>query len=322
MTTTTQATERLSQWWDALPTYAKNNGLPALGTLASALVVLDRLQDNYVLDIQAHIAQGGAQIIGLGRRRTSIILARFGETRRFLEEGGRTNRGTRKNMESLLATLDALQLGQLPTPERNAVLTEMQRWLVEEKVGEYFARERVKFDFSPEQTAWQTVHDILAAAKLVGKEGQVAQYLVGAKLALRFPDVVVRNDLYSTSDLQSGLPGDFVLGTTVFHVTVSPMTAHYDKCKTNLQAGYDVFLLVPDRLMVGARQNTEAILPGRISVQSLEAFISQNLEELSGFTRSQRLDGFRNLLTTYNARVNAIESDKSLLIEIPHNLIG
>ncbi len=75
--------------------------------------------------------------------------------------------------------------------------------------------------------------------------------------------------------------------------------------------------------MVGARQNTEAILPGRsISVQSLEAFISQNLEELSGFARSQRLDGFRDLLTTYNARVDAIESDKSILIEIPHNLIG
>lgn len=226
------------------------------------------------------------------------------------------------NIRALLKAMAPLSLDKLDLVERNAILTEMQRWLVQEKVGEYYARERVKFDFLPEQTAWQTVHDILAAAKLVGKEGQVAQYLVGAKLALRFPNAVVRNDLYSTSDLQSGLPGDFVLGTTVFHVTVSPMPAHYDKCKTNLQAGYDVFLLVPDRLMVGARQNTEALLPGRISVQSLEAFISQNLEELSGFARSQRLDGFRDLLTTYNARVDAIESDKSILIEIPHNLIG
>ena len=56
--------------------------------------------------------------------------------------------------------------------------------------------------------------------------------------------------------------------------------------------------------------------PGRISVQSLEAFISQNLEELSGFTRSQRLTGFRDLLQTYNTRVDAVENDKSLLIEI------
>jgi hypothetical protein len=322
MTNREQALHILRDWWDALPTYKQNNGLPAQGTLAGALVVLDRLQSDYSLDMEAHTAEGGAQIIGLGRTRTSEILARFGETRPFLEEGGRTNRGTRRNIRTLLEALAPLDLDALPQAERNAVLIEMQRWLVLEKVSEYFSRERVKFDFIPEQTAWQTVHDILTAAKMVGKEGQVAQYLVGAKLALRFPDVGVRNDLYSTSDAQSGLPGDFVLGSTVFHVTVSPMPAHYDKCKANVQMGYDVYLLVPDRLMVGARQNAEGILPGRISVQSLEAFVSQNLEELSCFARSGRTSGFRALLQTYNARVDAIEADKSLLIEIPHNLSG
>lgn len=322
MINTQQALQVLGDWWNALPTYKQNNGLPAQGTLASALVVLDRLQSDYSLDIDAHTAEGGAQIIGLGRRRTSEILARFGETRAFLEEGGRTNRGSRKPIRAILEALASLKLDALPQADRNAILIDMQRWLVVEKVSEYFNRERVKFDFVPEQTAWQTVHDILAAAKIVGKEGQVAQYLVGAKLALRFPDVEVRNDLYSTSDVQSGLPGDFVLGDTVFHVTVSPMPAHYDKCRANVQAGYDAYLLVPDRLMVGARQNTEGLLPGRISVQSLEAFISQNLEELSHFARPERTAGFRALLQTYNTRVDAIETDKSLLIEIPHNLNG
>lgn len=317
-----EARNALRHWWDHLPTYQRNGGMPAQGALAGALVVLDRLKCFYSLSLKDHTAAGGTQIIGLGSHRTMQILASHGRGPLHLKECGRTNMGIPGNIRALFEEMAPLRLDTLPEIERNAILTEMQRWLVEEKVGEYFARERVKFDFSPEQTAWQTVHDILAAAKLVGKEGQVAQYLVGAKLALRFPDAVVRNDLYSTSDLQSGLPGDFVLGTTVFHVTVSLLPTHYDKCRTNLQAGYDVFLLVPDRLVVGARQNTEVLLPGRISVQSLEAFISQNLEELSGFARSQRLDGFRNLLTTYNARADAIESDKSLLIEIPHNLIG
>jgi hypothetical protein len=228
--------------------------------------------------------------------------------------------GIPSDMRALLNALVPLRLDVLSLAERNAILVEMQRWLVVEKVSEYFSRERVKFNFIPEQTAWQTIREILAAAKVVGKEGQVAQYLVGAKLALRFPDVEVRNDLYSTSDAQSGLPGDFVLGSTVFHVTVSPMPAHYDKCKANVQAGYDVYLLVPDRLMVGARQNTEGLLPGRISVQSLEAFVSQNLEELSRFTRPERNAGFRTLLETYNTRVDAIETDKSLLLQIPPNL--
>lgn len=319
MTNTEQALHVLHNWWDALPTYKQNNDLPAQGSLAGALVVLDRLQCSYSLALEDHIADGGAQIIGLGRSKIAQILARFGRKPLFLKECGRTNMGIPSHMRALLNTLAPLHLDALSQVDRNAILVVMQRWLVE-KVSEYFSRKRVKFDFIPEQTAWQTVHDIVAAAKLVGKEGQVAQYLVGAKLALRFPDVIVRNDLYSTSDVQSGLPGDFVLGSTVFHVTVSPMPAHYDKCRANVQAGYDVFLLVPDRLVVGARQNTEGLLPGRISVQSLESFISQNLEELSHFARSERTAGFRALLQTYNARVNAIEADKSLLIEIPHNL--
>jgi len=322
MTESEQVLQRLAQWWDALPTYKQNNGLPAQGTLAGALVVLDRLQRDYSLALENHVAVGGVQIVGLGRSKTAQILARFDRNPLFLKECGRTNMGMASQMRALFNTLALLNLDALPKAERNAVLIEMQRWLVVEKVSEYFNRERVKFDFVPEQTAWQTIHDILAAAKMVGKEGQVAQYLVGAKLALRFPDVVVRNDLYSTSDAQSGLPGDFVLGDTVFHVTVSPMPAHYDKCKANVQMGYDVYLLVPDRLMVGARQNTEGLLPGRISVQSLEAFISQNLEELSHFARPERTAGFRALLQTYNTRVNAIETDKSLLIEIPYNLGG
>ncbi len=315
-----QALHSLRNWWDALPTYKQNNGLPAQGTLAGALVLLDRLQDSYSLAFENHIADGGAQILGLGRPKTAQILARFDKPPLFLKECGRTNMGLPSDIRALLYLLAPLHLDALPQAERNAILIEMQRWLVLEKVSEYFNRERVKFSYVPEQTAWQTVHDILAAAKLVGKEGQVAQYLVGAKLALRFPDLTVRNDLYSTSDVQSGLPGDFVLGSTVFHVTISPMPAHYDKCRTNVQAGYDVYLLVPDRLVVGARQNTEGLLPGRISVQSLESFISQNLEELSHFARSERTAGFRALLQTYNARVDAIETDKSLLIEIPHNL--
>ncbi len=322
MTKAEQALGVLQEWWDVLPTYKQNNDLPARATLAGALVVLDRLMSDYSLDMGSHTAKGGAQITGLGRSRTSKILKSFGEERPFLEEGGRTNRGTPANIRQLLDALAPLKLDALPPSDRNAILVEMQRWLVEKKVSEYFNRERIKFDFIPEQTAWQTVHDILAAARMVGKEGQVAQYLVGAKLALRFPGAEVRNDLYSTSDAQSGLHGDFALGTTVFHVTVSPMQAHYDKCLANVQAGYDVYLLVPDRLLVGARQNTELLQPGRISVQSLEAFISQNLEELSGFSRSQRITGFRDLLQTYNTRVDAVENDKSLLIEIPPNLDG
>lgn len=84
--------------------------------------------------------------------------------------------------------------------------------------------------------------------------------------------------------------------------------------------GYSVYLLAPERILVGTRQNAESILPGQITTQSIESFVAQNLEELSMFSKDKLTGGFRLLLEKYNERVDQIESDKSMLIEIPRNL--
>jgi len=94
----------------------------------------------------------------------------------------------------------------------------------------------------------------------------------------------------------------------------------YEKCRHNLENGYRVFLLVPERALTGARQNAELMMPGRIAVESIETFVGQNIEELSYFSRDKLKSGFRRLLETYNARVDAAETDKSMLVEISTNL--
>ena len=189
------------------------------------------------------------------------------------------------------------------------------------KVLEFHNRERLKVVHDASKSTWQAVHDLLAIARETGKEGPVAQYLVGAKLQLRFPDVEIRNGSYSTSDDQSGRPGDFQVGDTAFHVTVAPMLALYEKCKRNIDQGFRAYLLVPDRSLVGARQNVEAMMQGQVSVESIESFVGQNVEELSTFSRNKLIDEFGRLLQTYNKRVNEVEADKSMLIEIPRNLL-
>jgi len=70
-----------------------------------------------------------------------------------------------------------------------------------------------------------------------------------------------------------------------FSVTVSPMPAVYEKCKRNIEEGLRVYLLVPDGRLVGARQNAEAIVIGKITVESIESFVGQNVEELSVFKK-------------------------------------
>jgi len=107
-------------------------------------------------------------------------------------------------------------------------------------------RRRIKFTYDPSRTTWQAIHDLLRETKPTGKNGPLAQHLVGAKLSLRFPDDDVRNDSHSTADDQLGRAGDYQVGGTVFHVTVAPMPAVCEKCKVNLDRGLRACLIAPD----------------------------------------------------------------------------
>jgi hypothetical protein len=307
------------EWYGSLrPRYGGK--IPAKGTIGGALVVLDRLQENFDLSIDAHTAKGGSQISGAGRAAVNSILERFDETRPFLQEGGRTNRGLRGDIKRLLDAIASASLDSLLKARRNQILSELQRFLVA-RVREYHDLQRLEIIFDPSKTTWQCISDLLDRARENGKEGPVAQYLVGAKLQLRFPEMEISNESFSTADVQLGRHGDFYVGNTVFHVTVSPMPALYDKCKRNLRDGLKVYLLVRDRDGVGTKQNAENTAAGQIAVESIEAFVSQNLDELAVFSNEGRAEEFKLLLETYNRRVDAIEMNKSLMIEIPPNLI-
>jgi hypothetical protein len=210
-----KALELFETWYGHLPVH-KASGGPAKGTIAAALVVLERLREDYRLKIEAHTAQGGAQISGASGQAVKKILARFGETRPFAKEGGRTNRGGPGDIKKMFNALKEANLEKLATERRNEILNEMQLFLVG-KVVEFHNRERIKMVYDPSKSTWQNIQGLLSAARETGKEGPVAQHLVGAKLQLRFPEIVVGNESYSTADDQLGRPGDFyILVTQLF----------------------------------------------------------------------------------------------------------
>lgn len=307
-----------SRWYAQLSVRRASGG-PARGTIAAALVVLERLKENCNLKLDSHRALGKSQIKGVGGTAVTRILYTFGEARPFLKEGGRTNRGGPGDIGKMLEALKSAGLDLFPVKERKEIARELQSFLVE-KVREFHNRERLKIMYDASKSTWQAMHDLLAMARETGKEGPVAQYLVGAKLELRFPDIEIRNESYSTADDQSGRPGDFQIGDTAFHITVAPMHALYEKCRRNIDRGFRVYLLVPDRWLIGARQNVETTMQGQVAVESIESFVGQNVEELSVFSKNKLVEGFGRLLQTYNRRVNEVEADKSMLIEIPRNL--
>jgi hypothetical protein len=53
-----------------------------------------------------------------------------------------------------------------------------------------------------------------------------------------------------------------------------------------------------------------------VTVESIESFVAQNLDEISGFSPSKATH-LRNLIEMYNMRVRAVETDASLQIYLP-----
>ena len=221
------------------------------------------------------------------RQNVQKILARFGEERILLQEGGRTNRGLMKNLQPLLQALADAGMDRLPLESREFEIGKMQAILAD-KARDIFNKEKVSFDYRLGMTSREIVGKILASAGNRLKTGEVAEYLIGAKLSLRFPNYDIRNSAASAADRQTEEQGDFQINDCVFHVSVAPNRGHYDKCLRNLADGLRVFLLVPDEILAGTRQNAQLDTNGRVSVESIESFVSQNIEELSDF-QEQRL---------------------------------
>ena len=293
------------EWYRSLKIVKANNG-PAIGKIAATLVLLERLKEKYDLDFDAHVAPGGAQMKGASGTAVAAILSTFGETRSFAREGGRTNRGVQRDIRPLFESLALLKLDLLKPDDRNKILVSFQKFLVD-RVQEFHNRQKIKLVFDPKLSTWQVIHSLLEVAQNEGKSGYVTQHLVGAKLQLRFPDVKVSNESASTADRPTNRSGDFTIGNTVFHVTVSPMEGVFKKCQENLEEGLKVYLIVPDRKLAGARELGEQYCNGYIAVESLESFISQNIEEISVFAAEKLKHSLVSLVKIYNERVNSVE---------------
>ncbi|MCG3129551.1 MAG: hypothetical protein FLDDKLPJ_00284 [Phycisphaerae bacterium] len=307
----------IAEWFGKLEPDRRYKPLPPRGAVAAAIVVLEILKARFDLDPNAHVTKKKGQIAGMGKGAIQKVLAAHGEKRTFLKEGGRTNRGNHAIVASLLEAVTGARLDRVTDAERVTGLHAMQAYLTE-RVNDYFQQERIKVEFNPTSPARTFIANILVVAEKKSRADYVAQHLVGAKLAQRFPDATITNFAGSAADEQSGRVGDFQIGDAAFHVTISPTSEICAKCGANLKAGTSAVLLVPDGRLAAARElaRQQGILD-RIMVESIESFVGQNMAELSEFRRDRLRDELAQLVAEYNRRVEEVETDMSLLIDVP-----
>jgi len=295
-----------------------------IGIANGGLILIEHFRRSFPLAPNDYVSKRGSQVRGLSGRTGDEIIARFLPGMCSIgTEAGRTSRGTLPAVRRLADSLNDLAplIEPLTVEERGRLADAMQRWIVENPIRAYFERQKLAPPLDARHASPANVTAILAAAADRNQAGPVAQHIIGAKLALRYPGLEVENYSYSTADAPTNRHGDFVVGDTVFHVTMTPSPAVIEKCERNTRDGYRPLLLVPDSKREGASQMAESMgLGSTLAVMGIETFVGQNVEEVAGFNRAELESQWRRLLEIYNERVGQAETDPSLQIEIPSNL--
>lgn len=294
--------------------------------LAAMLLLTRKALDVFPLAESDCITKGGGQVSGLSGSAIQKILKDHGIERVLSAEGGRTSRGTVNFAREYIRFLNKLAKGALKDAGdavRRESFHAIEARLVE-LVREHLRAQRLAVQIGPELSTTAMVSSVLDAAKARQSEapgsttlGAVAQHLVGAKLALRFPDIDVANHPYTAADEQTARSGDFQVGDSVFHVTVAPTEAVLKKCAANIGANLRPVLVVPSRILPAAAAHAENLgLEGRLDIYDLERFVSANLAEIAGFSSTEVRKAFERLIKMYNDRLQKVETDHSLMIKL------
>jgi hypothetical protein len=293
--------ERIYQKWYA--DVDNNNQKEGWGELCGGITILENLMVDYTLNLNHHMTEKGVQLKKAGPALGRKVLTRFGvNIKARLGEFGRTSRGGPRAAGRLMVLLEPLHLEGLSFAERNELLLFLQKYIVQDLVR-LLERSTQLIQTSSTDTFEKTLSDLLAAVPKISS-GAVAQHLIGAKLKLRYPNQEISNDVTAAADAPTKRPGDFVIGDTSFHITLSPQDAVFEKCIENLNQGYKVYLLVVERTLEVAKRKAKVYgIGNRIIIKSIESFIAQNIDEIAEFSTEKFAVQKENLLKTYNRRI-------------------
>jgi hypothetical protein len=171
------------------------------------------------------------------------------------------------------------------------------------------------------------IADILDQAAERNAVGRVAQYLVGAKLMLRFPHepIPVRgaNEGNRRGHADSSTrAADFEIGNAAIEVAMgTPDDSHMNQIAQALEeSSREFWLLVRANRLVSWNVEREQIarpLVGRLVITPIETFVGQNVSELGVFRAEGRERQMRELFRIYNENWIATLENPSLSIAIP-----
>lgn len=290
--------------------HMKKGGRPVPARLQAALALLEKLRDKPSLTLEDHLSNKGSA--GLESHETYGNRAH----ERLSLEAINKNHGRRScNLQDwgqdLLDDLKRNGFEKAGQADRLALITLAQeaiggvlRSIVEQGPLEVHIRRR---------TVEAVIADVLKQAEEKNKAGDVAQYLVGAKLMLRFNRAIPilpanKGDRKSRSDPKARL-GDFQTDNTVIEVALGlPDDKHLGQIAQALDNPELEFRLLTRDGRVdiwrAAIDDTEEIDASRVAVSSVVTFVGQNIWEQGELSSEGRSFPLLALFDLYNKRWN------------------
>lgn len=304
----------MTQLSEDLAVFTINNKFKGKGPLCVALVVTEHARKRGLpLSPEDLLTEGGGQVLGLGKSTVQAILKRHGIARVLAAEGGRTSRGSIRNMRKYVEFLNAQEGADLNLIENF--------WI--EKVHEFFAGKPFKIRLDASMSLRAVVQDVIAQAEERQKKssgtyyaGAVLQHMVGAKLECALGEGKIEHNSFSTSDQQSGRAGDFLIEDVAIHVTTAPGEAVIERCRENLHDSLKPVIVSNRRgvsLAEGLSEN--AGLSDRIDIFEVTQFVALNVYELGSFAADGRKTAVIEIVEKYNQVIEDWETDPSLRIE-------
>jgi hypothetical protein len=299
----------------ALQQFKDKHQIVNIGSLGAALVLSNKARKEG-LPFGEVLTAGGGQVSGLNGKAINKILQSYGVTHRAGTESGRTSRGTPNLAKAYVEFIHALM------PLASTDLESIEEWWVERCV-DYFNSQPFKLNYDASKTLASVIRNLLDQAlarqkKSPGKTyvGTMLQHLVGAKLELALPDLVITHNGASVADTVSSRSGDFVIDNAIIHCTTAPSEALLSKCKANLQAGHHPIILTTTSKAINVAEGLAENMgiEERVEVMDALQFLAANLYEISLFKTSERKITVVRLIEKYNDIVAVHESDPSLRI--------
>ena len=295
------------------------------GPLCVALVVTEHARRRGLpLDPNDLVTSSGGQVLGLSKSSVQSILKRHDIDKVLAQEGGRTSRGSIKNMRAYVGFLNEFHDQRANTPQQDTTdIAIIEKYWID-RVQDFFSGKPFRIRLDSAHGLRRLVRDLLDQAKSrqdkstgTNYVGAVMQHLVGAKFNCVLKSGTVRHNSFSTADAQAGRPGDFLLGDVAVHVTTAPGESVIERCRTNLNGGLKpVLITVPERVATAEGLAADKGLGDRIDIFEIEQFIALNLYELGRFHAEGRRESVEDLVCQYNWIIKNVETDPSLMIEM------